>query len=191
MGSLRLTLCTGILSAVVLTPAAYAADGGGVSVTPSSPVLGGDVALRVSGCTGRTATAVSEAFVADATLVGEEGRLSGESRIRSSLAPGRYDVRVTCGSARINGTFTVTGADAGDREDSGDQDDSGDQEVSDLPASPVAPVHAGGGGTANLAAEEARPAGPGTAQTVTGLVLAGIAAAAVGLRRARRGRDKD
>ncbi|MFI9750127.1 hypothetical protein [Streptomyces collinus] len=59
------------------------------------------------------------------------------------------------------------------------------------PASPVAPVRAGGGGAAELIAAEERGAGPGAAQGVTGLVLAG-AAAAIALRRGvRRGRGTD
>lgn len=37
MGSLRLTLCSAALAVTVLTPAAHAADGGSVTVTPSSP----------------------------------------------------------------------------------------------------------------------------------------------------------
>ncbi|MEU2536448.1 hypothetical protein [Streptomyces iakyrus] len=61
------------------------------------------------------------------------------------------------------------------------------------PASPVAPVRAGGGGAAELVAAEERGAGPGAAQGVTGLVLAGVAAAViVALRRGvRRGRGTD
>ncbi|MER5831851.1 hypothetical protein ABT116_13680 [Streptomyces sp. NPDC002130] len=60
------------------------------------------------------------------------------------------------------------------------------------PASPVAPVRAGGGGAADSLAAEERGAGPGTAQGVTGLVLAGAAAlVVVALRGARRGRGTD
>ncbi|MGI5369740.1 hypothetical protein [Streptomyces iakyrus] len=61
------------------------------------------------------------------------------------------------------------------------------------PASPVAPVRAGGGGAAELVAAEERGTGPGAAQGVTGLVLAGVAAAViVALRRGvRRGRGTD
>jgi hypothetical protein len=60
------------------------------------------------------------------------------------------------------------------------------------PASPVAPVRAGGGGAADALAAEERGAGPGTVQGVTGLVLAGAAAAVVvALRGARRGRGTD
>ncbi|MCX3286068.1 hypothetical protein OR263_04930 [Streptomyces sp. NEAU-H22] len=58
-------------------------------------------------------------------------------------------------------------------------------------ASPVAPVRAGGGGAAELVAAEDRGAGPGTAQGVTGLVLAGVAAVVVALRGLRRGRGTD
>ncbi|MFJ4718962.1 hypothetical protein [Streptomyces luteogriseus] len=58
-------------------------------------------------------------------------------------------------------------------------------------ASPVAPVRAGGGGAAELVAAEERGAGPGTAQGVTGLALAGVAAVVVALRGLRRGRGTD
>ncbi|MFI8889575.1 hypothetical protein [Streptomyces paradoxus] len=61
------------------------------------------------------------------------------------------------------------------------------------PASPVAPVRAGGGGAAELIAAEERGAGPGAAQGVTGLVLAGVAAAVIVMLRrgVRRGRGTD
>ncbi|NEE05488.1 hypothetical protein G3M58_03465, partial [Streptomyces sp. SID7499] len=59
------------------------------------------------------------------------------------------------------------------------------------PASPVAPVQAGGGGAAELVAAEERRTGPGTAQGVTGLALAGVAAVVVALRGLRRGRGTD
>ncbi|MFF5366498.1 hypothetical protein [Streptomyces sp. NPDC013187] len=60
------------------------------------------------------------------------------------------------------------------------------------PASPVAPVRAGGGGAAGSLAAEEGGAGPGTAQGVTGLVLAGAAATVVvALRGVRRGRGTD
>lgn len=51
---------------------------------------------------------------------------------------------------------------------------------------PHAPVHAGGGGAAQLAAAEED--GPGTPHTVIGLVLAGVAAVAVAYRSVRRRR---
>ncbi|MEV7891400.1 hypothetical protein ACWD3I_00980 [Streptomyces sp. NPDC002817] len=174
MGSLRLTLCTALLAVTALTtPAAHAADGAAVAVTPSSPAPGTDIALRVSGCADRTGTAVSAAFVADVRLTGGDGTLVGETRVRTELRAGSYDVQVTCGDTSHKAAVTVV------------------PEPSPH-TSPVAPVHAGGGGTAHLAAVDARAAGPGTAQAVTGLVLAGVAAAAVVvLRRVRRSRGTD
>ncbi|MER6181571.1 hypothetical protein OG381_19245 [Streptomyces sp. NBC_00490] len=173
MGSLRLTLCTTLLAVTALTtPAAHAADGAAVAVTPSSPAPGTDIALRVSGCADRTGTAVSAAFVADVRLTGADGTLVGETRVRTELRAGSYDVQVTCGDTSHKAAVTVV------------------QEPSPH-TSPVAPVQAGGGGTAHLGAVDARTAGPGTAQAVTGLVLAGVAAAAVVLRRVRRSRGTD
>ncbi|MFF9088003.1 hypothetical protein ACF1BE_16560 [Streptomyces sp. NPDC014991] len=181
MGSLRLTLCTGLLAVAALAPAAHAvsADGGSVSVTPASPVPGADVTLRVSGCTGRQGTAASAAFVADARLTGAQGSLTGETRVRTSIEPGAYQVRITCAAYAITGRITVTRAAAG----------RGGEPVRlpDAAASPVAPVSAGGGGTAHFATVATSGSGPGTAQAATGLALAGIAAVAVGLR-ARRSR---
>ncbi|WP_329250454.1 hypothetical protein OG223_20395 [Streptomyces sp. NBC_01478] len=175
MGSLKVTLCTGAaLFLATLTPTAYAADGGTVSVTPASPAPGADVALKISGCAGTTGSATSDAFVADAKLVGTAGTLAGETRVRGSLEPGSYDVKITCGSVTVKGAIKVV--------------ENGSQSPTAPPASPVAPVHAGGGGTAHLAAADARAAGPGTAHAVVGLLLAGVAAAAVALRSARRSR---
>ncbi|MFI7414549.1 hypothetical protein ACIBU0_38500 [Streptomyces sp. NPDC049627] len=185
MGSLRVTLCAiAALGTVAVTPsAAHAADAadGGVSVSPSSAHPGSDITLRVSGCPEKTARAVSPAFVSDARLtVGADGALVGESRVRSTLRAGTYDVKVTCGEAAGAGAVTVVRQGA-DRSVVHGAEPSG-------PASPVAPVPAGGGGTARLAVVEARAAVPGTAHTVTGLVLAGVAATAVALRSSRRSR---
>ncbi|MBA2806455.1 hypothetical protein E0500_003030 [Streptomyces sp. KM273126] len=106
MGSVRVTFCSGAAVAVAATltpgaacPVAYAADGG-ISVAPSPAVPGSDIQLRAQGCsgrTGRTGTASSEAFVADAVLTtGRGGVLVGETRVRSSLRPGTYRVEVPC-----------------------------------------------------------------------------------------------
>ncbi|MFJ4472458.1 hypothetical protein ACIP2X_33915 [Streptomyces sp. NPDC089424] len=186
MGSLRLTLCTGVLAATAtLAPVAHAADGG-VSVSPTTPAPGGDLGLRVTGCTGRTGVATSAAFVGEARLSGVDGTLTGETRIRSAVRPERsYEVQVTCdgadGPRSITAPLTLAG---GSARSSGGQHPSGH-------ASPVAPVKAGGGGTARLAAgdEDARATGPNAAHAVTGLVLAGAAGVAVkvlGGRRSRR-----
>ncbi|MGN5378846.1 hypothetical protein BIV25_11865 [Streptomyces sp. MUSC 14] len=216
MGSIRLTVCTGILAVAALTPSAHAADGGSVSVTPGSPSPGTDVSLRVRGCSGPEGTAVSGAFVSDARLTGKGGSLSGETRVRSSLAPGVYDVRITCADYVISGRITVAGGrgaargtaqgsargtdpgsawgtDQGSRqteqtEQTGQAGES--DRRPDAAASPVAPVHAGGGGTAtHFATVATSESGPDAAETVTGLGLAGVAALAVGLR-GHRGRDR-
>ncbi|MFF1404595.1 hypothetical protein [Streptomyces sp. NPDC058294] len=181
MGSLRLTLCTGFVAVAALAPAAHAvaADGGSVSVTPASPAPGADVTVRVAGCTGRQGTAASAAFVADARLAGAQGSLSGETRVRTSIEPGAYEVRITCADYAVTGRITVVRAGAGRREET--------VRLPDVAASPVAPVPAGGGGTAHFATVATNGSGPGTAQAATGLALAGIAAVAVGLR-ARRSR---
>ncbi|MHC3470477.1 hypothetical protein ACYF6T_17390 [Streptomyces sp. 7R007] len=179
MGSIKVTLCASLGAAVLAAvaaaaPTAYAGDGG-VSVSPSSPAPGSDVSLRVSGCAEKTATAVSAAFVADARLVAADGTLVGETRVRTSLEVGTYSVTITCGGSRTRGTITVADAPAHPT----------------APASPVAPVHAGGGGTAHLASADAHAAGPGTAHAVTGLVLAALAAGAIALRGGRRSRGTD
>ncbi|MFD8740410.1 hypothetical protein ACFV06_36620, partial [Streptomyces sp. NPDC059618] len=178
---MRLTLCAGAVVAAAFTPAAYAADAGpaGVSVNPVSPAGGSDVRLRAMGCAGRTGTAASDAFVADARLTGPGGGgLVGDTRVRTALRPGSYGIRVDCDGHRdrVTGTLTVPAPDSS-------------PSVAP-PASPVAPVNAGGGGTARLAAAaSAHAAGPGIKQAVVGLVLASVAAIAVVVRGARRGDD--
>ncbi|MFF8730299.1 hypothetical protein ACF073_28030 [Streptomyces sp. NPDC015171] len=190
MGSLRLTLCTGLLvvaGGAALAPAAHAADGGSVTVTPASPAPGDDVTLRVSGCTGTQGTATSAAFVSDTELTGSQGflglgqsGLTGETRVRSSLQAGAYSVKVSCGDQTVTGNLTVGGPGGAGDADSLQQPRSA--------SSPIAPVPAGGGGTAaHFATVATSGSGPDTGQAVTGIALAGVAAAAVGLR-ARRSR---
>ncbi|MFD5515329.1 hypothetical protein [Streptomyces sp. NPDC127066] len=181
MRSMRLTLCAGATVAAAFTPAAYAADAGpaGVSVNPASPAAGSDIRLRAMGCAGRTGTAASDAFVSDARLTGGGGGgLVGDTRVRTALRPGDYGIRVDCDGhhERVKGTLTVPAHDSS-------------PSVA-TPASPVAPVNAGGGGTARLAAaDDAHAAGPGIRQAVVGLVLASVAAIAVAVRGTRRGDD--
>ncbi|WP_405537245.1 hypothetical protein OG787_30700 [Streptomyces sp. NBC_00075] len=191
MGSMRITLCVGVVVAAALAPAtlAYAAEGG-VTVTPASPAPGSDVRLVVRGCTGKTGTAKSEAFVADVLLAGEGqgGALVGGSRVRSSLVPGTYNVTVGCDgqNGKVKGTIAVTEKSARTPEASKKP-----SAAASVPASPVAPVPAGGGGAADELAADARGAGPGTRQAVVGLVLAGVAAVVVAVRSVRRGRGTD
>ncbi|WP_330458032.1 hypothetical protein OIB37_14685 [Streptomyces sp. NBC_00820] len=216
MGSLRLTLCTGILAAAAFTPTAHAADGGtrdgGVTVTPASPAPGADVSLRVRDCSASQGTATSDAFVSDARLTGAQGTLTGETRLRSAAEPGSYDVRVTCAGQVLTGRMTVAGTPVGDSDHSSDSASDTEPLTGE---SPVAPVHAGGGGTAvttatgtgvgmgigagtgaapgiedttHFATVATTGSGPGTLQALTGLALAGCAAAAVGVLRSRRSR---
>ncbi|GAB7108651.1 hypothetical protein JCM4814A_69650 [Streptomyces phaeofaciens JCM 4814] len=195
MSSLKVTLCAGVAAvAAVLIPTAYAMgegdDGGGsVTLTPTAPVAGAEVALRVTGCAGRSALAVSEAFVADARLVGTGGTLVGETQVRSSVEAGTYDVKITCVDFEVKGRIKVVAA-ALPYDPPRPVDPALPYEPTS-PDIPVAPVRAGGGGAAPLAvaADEAPAAhGPGTAQAVTGLALAAVAAAVVTFRSVRRGR---
>lgn len=197
MGSMRITLCAGVAVAAALTPAplVYAADGG-VTVTPASPAPGSDVQLVVRGCTGKTGTAKSEAFVADVLLAGEGqgGALVGGSRVRSSLVPGTYNVTVGCDgrNGKVKGTIAVTEKSSKTPEASKKPSEAASVPVPvPTPASPVAPVPAGGGGAAEELAADARGAGPGTRQAVVGLVLVGVAAVVVAVRSVRRGRGRD
>ncbi|MDQ0581236.1 hypothetical protein [Streptomyces rishiriensis] len=209
MGSLKITLCAGLaVGAAVLIPTAYASGegsgdkGGSVSVTPSTPAPGAEVTLKVSGCGGRTATAASDAFVADAQLAGSGGTLVGDTRVRSSIGAGAYDVRITCVDFEVKGRIKVVAPSSAESAESWgpSEDESAEPYGPSAPASPVAPVRAGGGGTAPLApltplaaVDEAQVEGrgPGTAQAVVGLVLAGVAAAAVVFRGVHRRRGAD
>ncbi|SED30456.1 hypothetical protein [Streptomyces sp. TLI_105] len=178
---------------LVLAPAAggaYAHDGVKVTVTPSTASPGADVDVRVQGCKGTTGAARSRAFVADAELTGRDGGgdpLFGDTTIRSGLEDGAYKVSVTC--------------DGHEHRDVGTVQVRHHQEPTHRPthqpthhATPIAPVRAGGGGTAAFAA----PAAPGVAQTTSesglgtpytllGLGMAAIAAVAVAFRSSRRG----
>ncbi|MFE6098454.1 hypothetical protein ACFVQ4_00600 [Streptomyces laurentii] len=115
---------------------------------------------------------------------GKSGELSGDVRLKDRLDEGTYPVSVFCDGHDHHdvGTLRIPRSEEPVRRPSSH-------------ASPVAPVHAGGGGTAAFAA----PAAPGVAQTasdeglgtpytVLGLVLAALAAAAVAVRGGARRR---
>ncbi|MDR6978593.1 hypothetical protein J2X68_005319 [Streptomyces sp. 3330] len=209
MGSLKITLCAGVAAvAAVLVPTAYASGesagdkGGSVSITPSTPAPGAEVTLKVVGCGGRTATAASAAFVADAQLAGAGGTLVGDTRVRSSIGAGTYDVRITCVDFKVKGRVEVVAPESGESSEASEPSEvsgvgSAEPYRPSAPASPVAPVQAGGGGAAPLvplaAADDAQVDGhgPGTVQAVVGLVLAGVAAAAVAFRGVQRRRGTD
>ncbi|MFD4033646.1 hypothetical protein ACFWVP_24840 [Streptomyces sp. NPDC058637] len=185
MRSLPITFCAAVAAATIALPASAAlADSesdrkgsGSVSVSPSRVSPGGEVELRVDACgKGKSARGNSEAFVSEARFAPAYGKgLHAEARIRPDAAPDDYEIWVTCkdGHGRATGTVTV---------------------VHHSRPSPVAPVRAGGGGTATLAADRATTAsaertGPGAEHAVTGLALGAVAAVAVALRSARRRRS--
>ncbi|WP_406419754.1 hypothetical protein OH809_27470 [Streptomyces sp. NBC_00873] len=190
MRSIPLTFCGAAVIAATLIPAPAAlADSGSdsgsgsgkdsksqatLSVTPSSLAPGDDVDLQVDGCKGKEAKGISDAFASDARFTADDrGGLLTRARIRSDAAPGAYDITVTCDGdkdTRVSSTVTVV---AGDRSE---------------PLAPIAPVRAGGGGTAVLTEQPAEQDGPGTAHAVLGLALAALASVAVALRSARRRR---
>ncbi|MEO3978245.1 hypothetical protein [Streptomyces sp. CAU 1734] len=212
---------------LVLAPAAGAVpahDSVTVTAYPADARPGDEAEVRVQGCAGGRGTARSKAFDADADLAGQGGReradgsadersgsgrdgrdgrdaggdsgdrvLIGTTTLKSRVGPGTYDITVRCDGHdhRASGTIRIA-KDQPARRDGGEP-------------TPVAPVRAGGGGTAPLAhAPAGRPqsdahsdsgdgrsaesAGPGTPHTVIGLVLAGVAAVAVAVRSSRRRR---
>ncbi|MFF4661546.1 hypothetical protein [Streptomyces sp. NPDC001282] len=189
MRSIPLTLCAVAVVAVTLVPAPAALaepdpvtapragpDGGSgasLSVTPRSAAPGGEVALRLDGCAGGSAEGSSDVFVSKARFApAADGGLFARARIGAEASPGDHGVQAVCadGGERATGTVTVTVAGR------------------DAAATPLAPVRAGGGGTAALSDEEARPSGPGIAHAVIGLALAAGAVVAVVFRGAARRR---
>ncbi|MFD3663521.1 hypothetical protein ACFWVF_23535 [Streptomyces sp. NPDC058659] len=188
---------------LVLAPtagSAYAHDGVKATVTPSTASPGADVDVRVKGCKGTTGAAKSQAFVADVELTGRDGGgspLFGDTTIKSGLEDGTYKVTVTCDGHdhRDVGTVQVKHHKPTEKP-THRPTEKPTHKPTEKPthhASPVAPVRAGGGGTAAFAA----PAAPGVAQTTTesglgtpytllGLGMAAIAAVAVAFRSSRR-----
>ncbi|MFJ8753233.1 hypothetical protein ACIREO_28450 [Streptomyces sp. NPDC102441] len=179
MRSLHLTFCAALAAGAISLPAsaALAATAGDdrtgtVSVSPSRVSPGGEVELRTDVCgKGKSARGNSEAFASEARFEPSDGKgLFAEARIRSDAAPDDYEVWVTCkdGHGKATGTVTV---------------------VHHSRPSPVAPVRAGGGGTAVLAEEAVADEGPGTRHELIGLGLGAVAAVAVAFRSARRRRS--
>ncbi|MFE7574343.1 hypothetical protein ACFU5Z_06355 [Streptomyces sp. NPDC057521] len=181
MRSIPLTFCAAALAAATLVPipSALAESGSGhedsgsraaLSVSPSSVAPGGEVELELSGCKAKEAKGNSDAFVSEARFSsgGGDRTLYAEARVRADAEPGDYDVQAICDKhTRVTATLTVVHR--------------------ERPV-PIAPVHAGGGGTAVLASETAEQDGPGTAHEVIGLGLAAVAAVAVAFRSVRRRR---
>ncbi|MFG3405968.1 hypothetical protein [Streptomyces sp. NPDC048142] len=183
MRCIPLTFCAAAAAALIAVPAPAALaspaapagddDRGTVSVTPSTIAPGGQVELWVDICgKGREAKGNSDAFASVARFrPADDKGLFAEARIRDDAEPRSYDIWVTCGDGRGKATGTLT-------------------VIHHKRPSPVAPVKAGGGGTATLAerSTEGQGQGPGVRHAVTGLVLAAVAAVAVALRGSRRRR---
>ncbi|MFT2020077.1 hypothetical protein ACMA1D_30215, partial [Streptomyces sp. 796.1] len=159
---------------------------GRLSVSPVAAHPDEPVELRVWGCDAAAGTAASAAFARDAALVPAGrvgGGLRGDALIRAGAGAGTYDLAVRCdGTERVAAArVRVTAA---EREESTGREGSAEQEgdaaregSADRPArdaepvppaahprpvrSPIAPVRAGGGGTADerrAAAERERDA---------------------------------
>lgn len=203
---------------VVGATSAQAHDSVRVTVTPATVAPGGEIRLRVDGCRSRTGTGTSPVFVAAARLSpredgrnapgrahtpesregspdraeGRQAPLSGTMSLKASIASGAYRIDVRCDGHRHSGSgvVQVVHERPGDQERPGHHEGPAPQERPSHHASPVAPVSAGGGGTAVLAADEreAEREGPAAVHAVVGLVLAGVAAVIVAYRSVRRQR---
>ncbi|WP_410538411.1 hypothetical protein [Streptomyces sp. KL2] len=158
-----------------------------VRVTPAKVRPGTEIELWAVSCGGTVATARSEAFVADALLApgADGGGLRGEAVIRSDAEPREYRITVECMGVKVAGRVTVhhpgTGTASGGPS----------HHATDPAVSPVAPVPAGGGGTAKAAGDGGGEAGPSALHTALGAGLAGTATLvvlwrAVALRRRSR-----
>ncbi|MFG3140686.1 hypothetical protein ACGFZA_31330 [Streptomyces sp. NPDC048211] len=182
MRSIPLTFCAAAVVAATLMPASAAlAESDSdhedsrsrvtLTLSPSSVSPGGEVDLEVDGCKGKEAKGSSDAFVSEARFSPGDGRtLFAEARVRSDAEPGDYDVQVVCkGDKHTKASAVLT-------------------VVHRSRPMPVAPVRAGGGGTAVLADQAAQQDGPGTVHAVVGLALAAVAAVAVAFRSVRRRR---
>ncbi|MBO0918776.1 hypothetical protein [Streptomyces laculatispora] len=183
MRSIPLTVCAAAVAAATLMSASVAlADAGReqgqdsrsratLSVSPSSIAAGGEVDLEIDGCKGKEAKGSSDAFVSEARFSpGDDKTLFAKARIRADAEAGDYDVQVMCKDDKRTKASAVVTVVHRDR------------------PMPVAPVRAGGGGTAVLAGQAAHQEGPGTVHALIGLGLAAVAAVAVALRSVRRRR---
>ncbi|GAA2396767.1 hypothetical protein GCM10010420_23110 [Streptomyces glaucosporus] len=173
-----------------------------VRVTPATARPGAEIMVTAPGCGGTRGTARSAVFVADAALAPSAGGgLFGETRIRSDAEEGRHRITVECEGADggLTGRLTVRRSASGapsspaasptaSPKTSPAVSPTGTPAVS---PSPVAPVPAGGGGTAERDGERSGDAGPGALHTALGVGLAGaatlvVARRAVVLRRRNR-----
>lgn len=159
----------------VAVPAADPAPGL-IEVAPNRVQPGTEIRVRVEFCeTERTAMATSVAFEADIDLkrTPDGTAFHGSALISVSAEPGTYGITVVCGvnAREKQSSFKVVPA-GGDRH-GGHPGRDGHHEPPPVHASPVAPVRAGGGGTAG-----GGPAGDAQTAQRVGLTMAGGAAVA-------------
>ncbi|WP_262699810.1 MULTISPECIES: hypothetical protein [Streptomyces] len=193
MRIVALTLCSAACAAVAAVTAAAPALAEQrhsatttIRISPRALAPGAEVEVWAFGCPDRVATASSPVFVDDAELTPEGDALFSEATIRSTAAKGAHRVTLDCadgGLVRENGGLvgedgTGAGGDGVGRA-GGEAQDGADRVALavERPPSPVAPVRAGGGGTAP---DEARPRDDIGAAEAYGLVLSGGTAVAVG-----------
>lgn len=173
-------------SSSAVVPAAASGDPtpdtvtGIVRVTPKKAKPGDEVDLRVDFCQ-RSGQVSSDAFAHDVELQpAADGGLYAEATIRRDVRPGTYEITVTCDPNAPDGQGRIIVVDGHGRDHGGGHGRDGHHYPS---ASPVAPVHAGGGGTAG------GEAGGMSASGTTGLAVAGgavLLGAAVAVTRRRR-----
>ncbi|MEU9300355.1 hypothetical protein [Streptomyces sp. NPDC048269] len=188
--AVALTAFSGVTAPTALAGEEDRGDrGGSVSVDPNPAAPGAQVKLRVNGCDGTRGSAKSAVFTSDVELYGRDGGRSplyGEAIISSHASPGSHSIRVTCdGHDRVTGSIEIS-----------------HHHQPSHHASPVWPVHAGGGGMSAEIAESSRLVaaakkdhgddGPGLPHTLIGAILAAAATLAVAgraltLRRRRSG----
>ncbi|MFI0741680.1 hypothetical protein ACH4PU_26940 [Streptomyces sp. NPDC021100] len=197
MVSVRSALCGALAAVAVGAAPAHALDDPvttrttTVDIVPLTAKPGADVRVRVSGCTGERATAVSEAFVTDAKLTRDTTGHLADATVRSTTAAGTYPVRISCDGRdgvaegqlivlpEAGAASLVDGHDGHDgRGPAAGGHDGHDGFVAQERAPehdhgvPVAPVPAGGGGTAPVAAS-GTPSTPGLVVGGVGVLIAG------------------
>ncbi|MCG0286450.1 hypothetical protein [Streptomyces sp. PSAA01] len=176
MRIVALTLCTAACAAVAAVTAAAPALADQhhsatttIRISPHALAPGAEVEVWAFGCPDREGTASSPVFVDDAELTPEGNALFSEATIRSTATKGAHRVTVDCADG-------LSRADREARED-GKGGMSGVSLAVERPPSPVAPVRAGGGGTAS---DETRARDDIGGAEAYGLVLSGGTALAVG-----------
>ncbi|AQW51090.1 hypothetical protein ACIQPP_36090 [Streptomyces violaceusniger] len=176
MRIVALTLCTAACAAVAAVTAAAPALAdqrhsatATIRISPHALAPGAEVEVWAFGCPDREATASSPVFVDDAELTPEGDALFSEATIRSTATKGAHRVTVDCADG-----LAREGREG--RED-GKGGMGGVSLAVERPPSPVAPVRAGGGGTAR---DETRARDDIGGAEAYGLVLSGGTALAVG-----------